>query len=138
MGKAISYDHRKKIVADYQSGKTYSEISEGLGYSINGVRKIWYAYQKQGELSFNTSYKSCGTTSKYDSPIREAVKKIKTGEQGATFVYSMLKVKNPELNSPSVRTLQRWWKKENISRSKGKPKKYEKKIGLMKPTKLYK
>jgi predicted transcriptional regulator len=138
MGKAISYDQRKKIVIDYQSGKTYSEISEELGYSVNGVRNIWYAYQKQGELSFCTSYKNCGTISKYDSPVREAVKKIKTGEQGATFVYSMLKLKNPELNSPSVRTLQRWWKKGNTSRPKGRPKKYEKKIGLMRPTTLYK
>ena len=131
MGKAISYDHRKKIVKDRQSGKTYFEISKELGYSINGVKNIWYDYQKRGDLSFKTSYENCGTDSKYNSKIRGALNKIKTGDQGAPFVYSMLRLKNPELSSPSIRTIQRWWKAENISRPKGRPKNHEKKIGLM-------
>jgi len=130
MGQSIPYDFRKKIIAERQSGKTYSKISEELGYSLSGVKKIWYAYQKEGELSLKPKYFNSGRKSPFDKEVRDSVSAIKTGKQGAPFVYSMFKKKHEGLKAPSIRTLQRWWETSDKKRSRGRPPEKEKKLGL--------
>ena len=77
MASSIPYDYRKLIVSKRQSGLTYTKISADLGYSISGIKKIWYAYQKQGEASFSTNYKNCGRTSPFDKTVHQAIAKGK-------------------------------------------------------------
>lgn len=129
MAQFIPYDHRKQIISKRESGITYQKIHQELGYSISGLKKIWYQYQREGVTSFSTKYENCGRKSPYSQEVQDAIAEIRTGEQGAPFVYSMLKVKHPKLDRPHIRTIQRWWEKQEINRPKGRPSKSEKKIG---------
>lgn len=129
MGQAIPYDYRIKIVKKIESGQSYQETAEEFGYSKSGIKKIWYAYKKEGESSFITKYSNCGRTSPYQEEIRDKVDEIRDNQQGGTYVYSKLKAKYPDLPIPSVRTLTRWWSKEQTNRPKGRPREAEKKSG---------
>lgn len=129
MAQPIPYDHRKLIVIKRKSGMSYKKIVQELGYSISGVKKIWYQYQKEGDTCFTTKYENCGRKSDYSPVVHEAIATIRTGEQGATFVSSMLRLKYPNLKRPHIRTIQRWWKEQSINRPKGRPCEAEKKLG---------
>jgi len=130
MAQPIPYDYRKLIVSRRKSGVTYQKISEELNYSISGIKKVWYQYQKEGEACFTSNYESCGRKSVHPQAVHDAIASIRTGEQGASFVYSMLHLKNPELERPHIRTIQRWWENQSTNRPKGQPTKAEKKNGL--------
>ena len=132
MAGSIPYDDRRLIILRRQNGETYSSIQADLGYSINGIRKIWYNYQQRGEASLLTSYKNCGRCSPYELSVHAAITTLKTGKQGAPYIYSMLKVKYPHLPRPSIRTIQRWLNQMGMNRHKGRPSKREKKIGQQK------
>jgi len=127
MGKAIPYDFRVRIIKKIESGQSYQETAEEFGYSESGVKKIWYAFQKEGESSLVPKYANCGRKSPYKKEIRDRVDKIRDNQQGGTYVYSKLKEKYAEEPIPSVRTLTRWWKKEQTHRPKGRPREKEKK-----------
>lgn len=135
MASFIPYDLRKLIVLRRQSGVTYGKIQEEIGYSISGIKKIWYQYQKEGDSCFTTNYKNCGRKSDYPQSVHDAISTIRTGEQGAPFVYSMLKLKYPDLPRPHIRTIQRWWEQQEVNRPKGRPSESEKKSGQKKPMK---
>jgi len=130
MGKAIPYAYRQKIVSRRKSGDSYDDISRDLGYSISGIRKIWYKYQKEGESAFETNYSNCGGLSPYGEDIREKVKSIRDNGQGAYYVNSKFRLKYPDLVAPSTRTLQSWWSKEKTNRARGCPSKDEKRDGV--------
>lgn len=130
MGKAIPYDYRAKIVIKIESGQSYQETAAEFGYSESGIKKIWYAFKKEGESSFIPKYGNCGRISPYKEEIRDKVDEIRDNQQGGTYVYSKLKAKHPDLSIPSVRTLTRWWAKEQTNRPKGRPKEKEKKNGV--------
>ena len=128
MGKAISYDHREKIVQRKKQGQDDYQIAKDLGVSQGVVRKILKLYQIKGIAAFETNYSNCGKTSCYGEEVRKAVKKIRDNRQGAAYVRSKLLQHYPHLDAPSERTLTRWWKKEKTNRSKGRPVEREKKV----------
>ncbi len=130
MASPIPYDYRKLIVSLRQSGLTYKKIQEKIGYSIGGIKKIWYQYQQEGPAIFSTKYQNCGQSSPYTEDLRTKVNAIRTREQGASFVYSMLGMKYPELQRPHIRTIQRWWEAQGSNRSNGRRSNSEKKTGL--------
>ncbi len=134
MAQFIPYDHRKQIIDKRELGITYQKIHEELGYSISGIKKIWYQYQQEGLSCLCPKYENCGRKSPYSQSVHDAVNTIRNGEQGAAFVYSMLKVKYPDLARPHIRTIQRWWEKQEVNRPKGRPHESEKKTGQAKPT----
>lgn len=135
MGKALAYDVRVKIVERAKSGEDYKEIAMDLCCSESGVKKIWYAYKKEGETAFHTKYSNCGRESIYDEEIREEAKQIRDNMQGGDYVRSKLLAANDNRDVPSVRTLNTWWKQEGTNRKKGRPTKDEKKVGVNKRTK---
>ena len=135
MGKALSYATREKIILRRQKGQDYSEIASSLNCSESGVKKIWYAYQKNGESALKTNYHNCGGHSVYGSDTRELVKEIRDNQQGSYYVHSKLVQKYPNKQLPSTRTINRWWEKEGTNRKKGRPSSSEKKTGQIKPTK---
>jgi len=126
----IPYDYRKLIVSKRLQGIPYHKIQEEIGYSISGIKKIWYQYQQEGESSYSTKYENCGRKSAYPQAVHDAIDSIRTGEQGASFVYSMLQLKFPHLPCPSIRTIQQWWANQQTNRPKGRPRDLEKKVGL--------
>ena len=127
MARFIPYDLRKLIVLRRQSKISYQKIHEELGYSISGIKKIWYQYQKEGEPALRPNYDNCGRKSSYSQTVHDAIAAIRTGEQGAPYVYSMLKLKYPGLKRPHTRTIQRWWEARSVNRPKGRPSEAEKK-----------
>lgn len=133
MASPIPFDLRKLIVTRRQSGISYKKIQKEIGYSLSGIRNIWYQYQREGVTSLTTNYETCGKKSEYSQAVRDAIAEIRTGDQGASFVYSMLKVKYPDLPRPHIRTIQRWWEAQEENRPNGRPKESEKKIGPKKP-----
>ena len=130
MGKAIPYDYRLKIVERIKSGESYDAITEEMGYSKSGIKKIWYAFKKEGEASLKNKYTNCGRNSDYTSAVRDAVKELRDNEQGGGYIRSKLLQKYPQLAAPSERTLQRWWVIEGSNNKKGRPEAVEKKSGV--------
>ena len=116
MASPIPYDYRQQIIRRRNAGQSFPLIAEQLGYSLSGVKKIWYNHK-------------CGRKSAFDESIFESIKRIKTGNQGAPYVYSRLRSIHPEIDVPSIRTLQRWALVNGTSRSTGRPPKKEKKVG---------
>ena len=129
MGKAIPYIVREKMVKMRTKGHSYKEIVEELGYSEEGVRKVWYRYNKKGKESFKTNYHNCGGTSPYGIGIQDDIKEIRDNLQGGAYVRSKLEKRNPGKKIPHERTLQRWWSKTGENRKTGRPKDKEKKVG---------
>lgn len=128
MGKAIPYAYRIKIVERLKAGENYKALSEEMGYSESGIKKIWRNYKKEGEESFKNKYKNCGRNSSYNQELWEKVKEIRDNGQGGSYVYSKLNQLYPDLSIPSERTIQRWWVKEGTNRKKGRPLDIEKKV----------
>lgn len=132
MGKAIPYDYRLKIVEQIKSGASYDALSQEMGYSKSGIKKIWYAFKKEGEASLKNKYINCGRNSDYSGTVRSAVKELRDNGQGGSYIRSKLLQKYPQLTIPSERTLQRWWVKEGSNSKKGRPEAVEKKSGVIK------
>lgn len=128
MGKAIPYDYRLKIVDRIKLGETAKQLAVEMGYSEAGIKKIWYAYKKEGEDAFKTKYHNCGRTSIYDNTVRQNIKELRDNSQGGSYIRSKLEQKFPDQVAPSERTLQRWWLAEGTNRKKGKPTDSEKKV----------
>ena len=128
MGKALSYAVREKIIARRKKGQSYKKIAEELNCSESGAKKIWYAYQKEGESALLTKYSNCGVDSIYDSEVRQAVKSIRDNQQGGSYVRSKLIKEYPTLKPPCIRTLTRWWVEEGTNRRRGRVRTEEKKM----------
>lgn len=134
MGKALSYTIREKIVARRKKGQSFKQISIDLGCSESGAKKIWYAFKKHGPTAFVNNYSRCGRCSPFSQAVHDAVNEIRDNDQGATYVYSKLVKKYPDLVAPKARTLSRWWKKQGTNRQRGRPVSSEKKGGQTKLT----
>ena len=129
MGKALSYAVREKIIFRREKGQSFREISDSLGCSESGTKKIWYAYKKQGLTALSNNYSQCGGSSKFTQAVHEAVNEIRDNNQGASYVYSKLAKDYSHLTIPKARTLGRWWKKQGTNRQRGRPVSSEKKDG---------
>lgn len=128
MAKAIPYDYRVKIVKRMKQGEKASDLSEEMGYSESGIKKIWRLYKEKGEQAYYNNYSNCGHAKSYDMAIRQAAEQVRDNMQGGNYVHSKLRQKYPLQRIPSSRTLQRWWVKQGTNRKKGRPAEYEKKV----------
>lgn len=128
MGKALSYAVREKIIERRKKGQPYKKIAEELDCSISGAKKIWSTFQKEGKTALITKYSNCGGHTSYDSEVRQAVKKIRDNQQGASYVRSKLIKDYPDLQAPCIRTLTRWWLEEGTNRDRGRISNREKKM----------
>ena len=123
MAQKIPYKVREQIVSDRKSGLSYGEISQRHGYSISGVKKIWYRYQKLGEAGLPDSYANCGSKLAYHVDIRALISSIRAGREGALYIRSILEERYPNKRIPHERTIQRWWKLAGVNQPKGRPRK---------------
>lgn len=130
MGRAISYDERVKIVERVKAGESYETIALDINRSIVGVKKIWYAYKKEGTSAFKTKYLNCGRSSEYAQAIRDDLNQLRDNQQGADYVHSKFLAQYPDRKAPHPRTLNRWWQEAGTARPKGRPSTPEKKSGV--------
>lgn len=128
MGKALSYAVRKKITERRQKGETFCEIAQSLHCSESAVKKIWYAYKKEGEAAFDNKYDNCGRHSIYSESVKQQANAIRDNQQGAYYVHSKLLELVKLCAVPSTRTLNRWWVKAGTNRKAGRPTSVEKKV----------
>lgn len=122
MARAVPYSYREKIIQYRESGKKLREIVELIPYSEGSIKRILSRYKKEGKAGLQTRYQNCGIKSPYDIEIRNRVKSVKDGDQGAGYVRSKLLEQYPEHKIPSERTIQNWWKTAGSHRPKGRPK----------------
>lgn len=125
MGKAIPHDYRKKIVRERQKGKTYPQIVEELGYPITvlGARKIYKAFEKEGEAGLLTGWSRSGRRPVYDQSVKDRVNELRRGTRGAPYIHSVLVSQGGATAVPSERTIQQWWRSAGTNRpKKGKTK----------------
>lgn len=129
MPSPLAYDIRRQIIARRQAGERYAVIACAYGCSVSGVKKIWYAWQKDGEAALAPNYSKCGRPKDVSDDIWAAVDDIRDNMQGASYVYSRLLMRFPQDDCPSIRTIQRRWKAQSTNRKKGRPHDAEKKAG---------
>ena len=116
----IPYAHRLEIVERKEKGESLAQIAESLGYSYWGVRQIWRRYRKEGKEGLKTRYRSGWQEPRTKREIYEKAMALKREHPkwGAGLIRSMLLDEWPEEEVPSERTLQVWWKRGGIQRSR--------------------
>ena len=129
MGKAISFTKRQKIVDRRSRGDSFSTIATDFELSIPGVKKIWYAYQKNGATALTTKYSNCGAKGRFSQQVRQRVEQLRDNQQGADYIVSKFEARYPDSPCPSVRTLQRWWQAEGTGLKRGRVAEAKKKNG---------
>jgi len=122
MATPIPFDYRKKIVQLRKSGETYESIAGRFPFSLRSIKRICSLFEKEGETSFKTKYWLSGTRSPFGESVRGKIDEVKDGEQGAPYVRSVLLEKQPDMDIPHERTIQRYWKSAGSNRPKGRPK----------------
>ena len=118
MPSPIPDAYRKEIIERKQKGQSIQAIAEELGYSYDGVRKIWRRYRDLGEEGLRTSYtRGPGEIRKQKEIYEQVIRwKQEHAKWGAGLVRSLLLQEWPEEEVPSERTIQRWWEREGLNR----------------------
>ena len=108
MSRPIPHSIRLKVVKLRQQGFSYASIGQEVGYSTNGVRKIYHRFKSMGYEGLSTDYHQSGRNSPYEE-VKALVASVKDGDQGAPYIRSLLLSLHPDKSIPHERTIQRWW-----------------------------
>ena len=113
-----SIETREKIVEEKLSGKSLLSISSELSISYSTVRRIWNLYAAGGKENLRPAYDNCGLKQpKFYRIYRlSIVLKRKYSDWGAPFILTILGQRYPNETLPSNRTVQKWFRKNNLSR----------------------
>jgi len=133
MSLALNLATRKLIVQFREEGKSFAQISRDLKLSYNTIRGIWKRYEKNGESGLVPDYKNCGKKpleSDYRFYRGSLWLKRFHPQWGAPLILLKLTQRYGKEKAPSVRTLQRWFKKKGLSAPRQQ--KNEPKIGKSK------
>lgn len=115
MPAALSIGERRQIVAMRESGQRFRVIADDLGRDYEAVRKIYHRYQHSGQLQAN--YDKCrheGIRSKPEIYERAIHLKQAHPKWGAGLIWVELAEEFDEVDLPSQRTLQRWFKRAGV------------------------
>lgn len=118
MSKAIEFHVREQIVTDCQSGLSYSEVSLKHSVRYNTVKTLYERFLDLGTKGLVPNYQNCG---KYlpgsDNLIFRASCWLKRlhPEWGAPYILVKLKDKYSEIELPTARTVQRWFKAKGLN-----------------------
>lgn len=131
MGRAIEMGLREQFIALKQAGYSLHAISEELHLCYGTVCHLSARLKKQGNLAVH--YQNCGAKEP-TSPrflVRAALwLKRHHPDWGAPFIRLQLCKRYGEENMPVSRSLQRWFRSENLSRPRQQ--KAEPRIGTAK------
>lgn len=117
MPAAMPYEIRRQIVERHQAGETLVSISHDLGISYDTVRKIWQHWRRHGKLTPNYEQARQKGTRKYQAVYDEAVEMKRAHPKwGAQIILLELQQRYPDMDLPSVRTLQTWFKHAGVNR----------------------
>ena len=120
MGKMIPVEVRRRIIQARRDGQAYAQIAEAFHCSERAAKQLYARFQREGDAVFETRYHNCGRQSPYDEAIRKRLRAVKTGRQGAPYVWSKVRHEAPTLQLPHIRTLQRWWRAAGEQQPRGR------------------
>jgi hypothetical protein len=120
MPRAHPIDLRQEIVTRHCQGESLPSIASDLGMSYSTVRSLWRRYRDEGTAGLSPQYHRCGKHGSDFSPvIAEAVLFLARDQPAwpAGYILAYLHDQFPCEPLPSLRTLQRWLKSVDTTRS---------------------
>lgn len=125
MGQATNLALRERLLELRQGGQTLKAISETLGLAYSTTKKLSRRFREKGELGLAPDYQNCGRrTGEYSGvPYQELARQLK--ELHPSWGAPRLRVElsltqQTPRNLPSIRTLQRWYRKWGLIRPRRK------------------
>ncbi|MCC6614940.1 MAG: helix-turn-helix domain-containing protein [Anaerolineae bacterium] len=115
MPAALTLHERREIVERGQTGESLAAIARELAVSYGAVYKIYRRYVETGQLVPN--YERCRHTSvRKDGAIYEQAVALKQAHPtwGAGLIWVELADEFEEERLPSIRTLQRWFRRAGV------------------------
>jgi transposase len=124
MGQATNLALRERLMELRQGGQTLKAISEALGLPYSTTKKLNRRFREKGELGLAPDYQNCGKQSGYiGEPYQELARQLKELHPGwgAPRLRVELSLTQPTPGKlPSIRTLQRWYRKWGLIRPRRK------------------
>lgn len=115
MPAALPTGIRREIVERREGGDSFASIADGLKVSYSAVRNIYQRYVKTKRLA--PGYERCSHTEvRSDQAIYSAAVEMKRVHPswGAGLIRVELSADFPQASLPSIRTLQRWFKRGKV------------------------
>lgn len=113
-----SLSKREAIVAHKLSGKSLLEISEEMDISYSSVRRIWALFKQGGLDNLAPKYENCGGRGpKFYRVYRMSIYlKRHHPNWGAPYILTILSERYPEMELPSVGTVQKWFRSKGLNK----------------------
>ena len=118
MPLALATAIRRRVVQAHLEGESLKAIAERERLSYSSVRGYWRRYRERGFDGLAPDYDKCGRTSPgRGNVIYRAACFLKHRHQqwGAAFIRVKLEQRYGHEGLPSVRTLQRWFKRAHLT-----------------------
>ena len=116
MPSALSQSIRRKIVERRQGRESLAQIARDFNISYASVSRIWYRFKAEGRLT--PRYDRCSHTEIRKSPVlyeRAVLLKQTHPGWGAGLIRLELANEFEEIELPSQRTLQRWFRRAGVA-----------------------
>lgn len=119
MPAALSTALRREIVERREAGESFASIARSLNVSYGAVRNIYHRFAETGRLS--PAYERCVHSAvRSDAALYTAAVEMKRAHPswGAGLIRVELRDQLGEGKLPSVRTLQRWFRRARVQKAK--------------------
>lgn len=117
MGRAIEMGQREQLITLKQQGHSLEAIAQQLHLPLSSVRQLSARFKQQGHLK--VSYANCGPKeARSDLLLQRASLWLKRHhpQWGAPLIRLKLLERYGAKRTPSVRTLQRWFVDQHLTR----------------------
>lgn len=117
MGRATELGQREQLMALKQAGQSLTTISEQLHLPFATVRNLSARYKQQGHLA--VGYANCGPKQPTTEPLLHRASlwlKRHHPAWGAPLIRLKLSERYGAQRTPSVRTLQRWFRHHQLTK----------------------
>lgn len=118
MPLALATATRRRIVEAHLKGEPLKAIAARENLSYSSVRNYWRRYRQSGFEGLRPRYHQCGRRGPANTDlIYRGARFLKYlhPQWGAALIHLKLEQRYESLTIPSVRTMQRWFKKANLT-----------------------
>ncbi|QMW04569.1 hypothetical protein [Spirosoma foliorum] len=122
MGRAIEMGQREQLMALKQKGLSLATIAQQLDLPFATVRNLSARYRRQGHLQ--VGYANCGPKQRRSEGLLERASlwlKRHHPTWGAPLIHQQLLQRYGPQRTPSVRTLQRWFRQQHLTKPRQQP-----------------
>ncbi|MCY7350877.1 MAG: hypothetical protein LH606_09435 [Cytophagaceae bacterium] len=122
MGRATEIGQREQLIALKEQGQTLADISQHLQMPFATVRNLSARYKQQGHLG--VGYGNCGPKQPTSEALLHRVSlwlKRHHAGWGAPLIRLKLLARYGPDRTPSVRTLQRWFGQQHLTKPRQQP-----------------